>query len=141
MIEAPAAGLGDGLYCGRVVGAGDEHRGRVNAPGVGDAVILVFHQVPVLTGILVGMVATGVFTLPKGFSLTVTPEIDDLENADLHGHHAQLVGALNLAKALSSKLTANAELWASQNYDPSGTVRQYSADGAVAALGGRYNRW
>ena len=79
-----------------------------------------------------GLVGTGVFTLPTGFSLTLTPEIDALENASLDGHHAQVVGALNLSKTLSSKVTANAELWTSQNYDPSGTVRQFSADGAVA---------
>lgn len=81
-----------------------------------------------------GLVGTGVFTLPSGFSLTVTPEIDDLENANLDGHHAQLVGALSLGKTLSSKLTADAELWTAQNYDPAGHVRQYSADFALAWL-------
>ena len=79
-----------------------------------------------------GLVGTGVFTLPAGFSLTFTPEIDDLENANLDGHHAQVVSALNLSKTLSSKITANAELWTSQNYDPTGTVKQYSVDGAIA---------
>jgi hypothetical protein len=84
-----------------------------------------------------GLVATGVFTLSHEYSLTFTPEIDDLENADLQGHHAQLVAALSLAKPLSSKLTANAELWTAQNYDPSGTVRQYSVDGALAYAAAR----
>jgi hypothetical protein len=79
-----------------------------------------------------GLIGTGVFTLPAGFSLTFTPEIDDLENANLDGHHAQLVGAFNVSKTLSSKVTANAELWTAQNYDPSGTVRQYSVDTAIA---------
>jgi hypothetical protein len=79
-----------------------------------------------------GLIGTGVFTLPAGFSLTFTPEIDDLENANLDGHHAQLVGALNLSKTLSSKVTANAELWTAQNYEPLGTQRQYSLDGAIA---------
>lgn len=79
-----------------------------------------------------GLVATGVFTLSKEYSLTFTPEVDDIENGDLHGHHAQFVAALSLAKTLSSKLTANAEVWTSQNYDPSGTIRQYSFDGALA---------
>ena len=81
-----------------------------------------------------GLVATGVFTLPGGFSLTVTPEIDDLENAGLDGHHAQLVGAFNVGKTLSSKLTVSAELWTAQNYEPVGHVHQYSADFAVAFL-------
>ena len=79
-----------------------------------------------------GFVATGVFTLSHDYSLTFTPEVDDLENADLQGHHVQLSAALSLAKTLSSKLTANAELWTAQNYDPAGTVRQYSVDGAIA---------
>ena len=81
-----------------------------------------------------GLVGTGVFSLPQGFSVTITPEIDDLENSALDGHHAQLVGAFNVSKTLSSKLTAYAELWTSQNYDPDGTVRQYSADAAFAYL-------
>lgn len=79
-----------------------------------------------------GLAATGVFNLPAGFSLALTPEIDDLADADLHGRHAQLVGALNLGKSLSSKVTVNAELWGSRNYDPSATVTQYSADAAAA---------
>ena len=81
-----------------------------------------------------GLVGTGVFTLPAGFSLTVTPEIDALLDSDGHGHHAQYVGAFNVGKTLSPKLTAYAELWTAQNYDPAGHVRQYSADFAVAYL-------
>ena len=79
-----------------------------------------------------GLIGTGVFNLPAGFSLTFTPEIDDLENSNLDGHHAQFVGALNLSKTLSPKVTANAELWTALNYDPLGTVRQYSFDAAIA---------
>ena len=81
-----------------------------------------------------GLVGTGVFTLPAGFSMTITPEVDDLENTNLDGHHAQLVGAFNVGKTLSSKLTASAELWTSQNYDPAGHSHQYSADFALAYL-------
>lgn len=81
-----------------------------------------------------GVVGTGVFGLPDGFSLTVTPEVDALLDSDGHGHHAQFVGALNVSKTLSSKLTASAELWSAQNQDPAGHVRQYSADFALAYL-------
>jgi hypothetical protein len=81
-----------------------------------------------------GLVGTGVFTLPDGFSLTVSPEIDDLENGNFDGHHAQLVGAVNVGKSLSSTLTASVELWTAQDYDPSGHVDQYSADVALAYL-------
>ena len=83
-----------------------------------------------------GVVGTGVFSLPDGFSLTVTPEIDALLDGDGHGHHAQFVGALNVSKTLSSKLTASAELWTAQNQDPAGHIRQYSADFALAYLAG-----
>jgi len=83
-----------------------------------------------------GLIGTGVFSLPAGFSLTITPEVDALLDSDGHGHHAQYVGAFNIGKTLSSKLTAYAELWTAQNEDPAGHVRQYSADFAVAYLAG-----
>ena len=83
-----------------------------------------------------GIVGTGVFTLPDGFSLTVSPEVDALLDSDGHGHHAQFVGALNVSKTLSSKLTASAELWSAQNQDPAGHIGQYSADFALAYLAG-----
>lgn len=79
-----------------------------------------------------GLVGTGVFALPSGFTLTLTPEVDALLDSDGHGRHAQFVGAFNLGKSLSSKLTAYAELWTAQNEDPAGHVRQYSADFALA---------
>lgn len=44
----------------------------------------------------------------------------------------QLVGLVNLGRTLSPRLTAYAELWTARNYDPTGTVRQYSLDGALA---------
>ncbi len=81
-----------------------------------------------------GLVGTGVFEFPDGFSLTVSPEIDELENAALDGHHAQLVGAVNVAKSLSKTLTASAELWSARDDDPAGRVDQFSADVALAYL-------
>ena len=83
-----------------------------------------------------GVVGTGVFSLPDGFSLTVTPEVDALLDSDENGHHAQFVGALNVSKTLSSTLTASAELWSAQNQDPAGHIGQYSADFALAYLAG-----
>lgn len=81
-----------------------------------------------------GLIGTGVFSLADGFSLTLTPEVDALLDGDGHGHHAQYVGAFNIGKTLSSKLTASAEVWTAQNEDPDGHVKQYSADFAVAYL-------
>ena len=79
-----------------------------------------------------GIVGTGQFGLGNGFSLTVSPEADLLADADLHGRHVQLVGALNLGKSLSSSVSASVELWTAQNFDPAATVDQYSLDGGLA---------
>lgn len=81
-----------------------------------------------------GLVGTGQFSLPAGFNLTLSPEIDALEDGDLGGHHVQLAGVLNVGRSLSPTLSASAELATSQNYDPAGTIRQYSLDGGVALL-------
>lgn len=75
------------------------------------------------------------YTLPQGFTLTLGPEVDLLaDSTDLNDRHVQLVGTVNIGKTLSSTVTAYAELWTAQNYDPAGTIRQYSADVAVAWL-------
>lgn len=74
------------------------------------------------------------YSLSGGWTLTTGPELDVLADGDGSGKHVQLVATANVAKALSPKLTAYAELWTAQNYDPAGTSRQYSADLAVAYL-------
>lgn len=74
-----------------------------------------------------------VFSLPSGFTLNFGPEVDLLADGDGHGRHAQLVGVANLSRSFG-KATVYTELWTAQNYDPAGTVRQYSADVAVAYL-------
>ena len=79
-----------------------------------------------------GLIGTGQFGLGNGFTLTASPEIDLLSDGDLHGRHVQFVGALNLGKALTSNVSASVELWTAQNFDPSGTVHQYSIDGGLA---------
>lgn len=80
-----------------------------------------------------GVIAPVIFALPQGFTLNFGPEVDLLADADGHGHHAQLVGIANLSKSVG-KATFYAELWTGQNFDPATTVRQYSADVAVAYL-------
>ena len=79
-----------------------------------------------------GLIGTGQFGLGNGFTLTASPEIDLLSDGDLHGRHVQFVGALNLGKAVTSNVSASVELWTAQNFDPAGTVRQYSIDGGLA---------
>lgn len=75
------------------------------------------------------------YTLPHGWTLTTSPEVDLLaDSIDPGSRHAQLIGTANVGKALSGTVTAYAELWTAQNYDPAGTVRQYWADVALAWL-------
>ena len=82
-----------------------------------------------------GVIAPFNYSLPDGITLTIVPELDILANgANPTERHAQLVGLINLGFALTPKLTLYTELWTAQNYDPAATVRQYSADSALAYL-------
>jgi hypothetical protein len=73
------------------------------------------------------------YSLPGGFTLTTVPQLDLLEDFDGQGRHVQLIGLINLGKQFN-RTTLYGELWTAQNFDPSGTVRQYSADVAIAHL-------
>lgn len=81
-----------------------------------------------------GVVVPIQFSLPQSLTLTFAPELDVLADGDGSEKHVQLVGVMNIGKPLSSRITAYAELWTAWNYDPLGTVRQYSADVALAYL-------
>ena len=81
-----------------------------------------------------GVILPVIFTLPSGFTLNFGPEVDILADGDRHGHHANLVGIVNLSHAVGKKGTVYAEFWNSQNLDPAGHVHQYSADVAYAYL-------
>jgi len=72
--------------------------------------------------------------LPRGFTLTFGPEGDILADSDGHGHHAQLVGTVNVVKAVTSKLSLIGEFWAARNFDPVAHVTQTSADVAASYL-------
>ena len=50
-----------------------------------------------------------------------------------NGRHAGVTGLINIAKQFG-KFTLYNEIWTSQNYDPSGTVSQYSYDVSLAWL-------
>jgi len=81
-----------------------------------------------------GAVLSALTALPGKLTLAVVPEIDWLANADGSGRHAQITGLVNLSRPLDPRLTLYGELWAARNFDPAGTVRQYSADIALAWL-------
>ena len=86
-----------------------------------------------------GKVEAGM-TVPVGvslggpLSLGFAPELDWRADADGHGHHAAMVQLIDLGIAASSKLSLTAELWRQWDWDPAGTGKQASADGAVAYL-------
>ena len=64
----------------------------------------------------------------------IAPEVDVVADADGHGYHLAAVQAASIGVPLSKRLTVSAELWGAWDFDPSGTVRQYSADVAAALL-------
>jgi hypothetical protein len=75
------------------------------------------------------------YTIGKSpFSINLTPELDWAADADGHGHHAAMAQVIDLGWQLSEKLSISGELWGQWDWDPAGTTRQYSADGAVAYL-------
>lgn len=65
-------------------------------------------------------------------TVTFGPELDLLADADGEGHHAGLVNLVNVAFPVADGLTLVGELWSNYNFDPAGTVKQASADAALA---------
>lgn len=82
-----------------------------------------------------GAILAANIPLPKGFTLTVGPEVDILADGDLSGrHHASLTMLGNLSHGIGKKITVYGEFWTAQNLDPAGHVQQYSLDTALAYL-------
>jgi hypothetical protein len=73
----------------------------------------------------------------NGWQLSTTPEVDGLLDASGHGRHAQLINVIELNRDLPGGFTLGAEVWTSQNFDPLGTVSQYSADFDLAWVTGK----
>jgi hypothetical protein len=64
----------------------------------------------------------------------VAPELDLVADSDGSGYHLATAQAASLAVPLSDRLTVSGELWGAWDFDPAGTVRQYSLDAAAAFL-------
>ena len=62
------------------------------------------------------------------------PELDLVADADGSGYHLALADAVSFGLPVSQRLTLSGELWGAWDFDPSGTVRQYSIDAAAAYL-------
>ncbi|MCX9146024.1 transporter [Erythrobacter sp. WG] len=68
-------------------------------------------------------------------TLTLVPQLNLLADAIApEDRHLELQGVVNLAYPIAARTTMAVELWTSQNWDPAGTVRQYSADAALSYL-------
>ena len=82
------------------------------------------------------LLPTGIAIGRSPFSLGLTPELDWAADADGRGHHAAMAQVASLGWQANAKLNLSAELWGQWDWDPSGTGRQFSADGAIAYLVG-----
>jgi hypothetical protein len=68
-------------------------------------------------------------------TLTLVPQLNLLaDTLAPDDRHLEFQGVVNLAYPVAPRTTMAAELWTSQNWDPAGTVRQYSADAALSYL-------
>ena len=72
------------------------------------------------------------FALGGGVTATLGPEADLLADGDGDGRHFALVNLINLSGPIAPRLTLAGELWSNFNFDPAGTVKQASADAALA---------
>ncbi len=90
-------------------------------------------RIPVGNGAVEGGLIVPVnVKLSDSLTLTTVPEVDLYKNTADGGRHANMVQLINLAVALPGNFTLYGELWGDWNFDPAGTVTQYSADAALA---------
>jgi hypothetical protein len=121
----------------RIGGVGDlfvRYKQRLTGASAGTQVALLpFVKLPTArSGLGNGKVEGGLavpvnINLPQGFTLNFSPEADLLEDGDNSGRHINLQNIVNVGKQVG-KVTLAAEIWGAQNFDPAGTVQQYSVD-------------
>lgn len=75
-----------------------------------------------------GVVVPLQYALSDVWSLSLVPEVDVLKNQTDDGRHAASVAAFSITRAISAQVSATAEIWGNANFDPSGTIQQYSFD-------------
>lgn len=75
------------------------------------------------------------YAIPKSpLSIGLTPEVDWVADGDGRGHHAAMAQVASLGWQVTPKFSLSGEIWGQWDWDPAGTIRQASADGAVAYL-------
>jgi hypothetical protein len=78
-----------------------------------------------------GLVVPLVFKLSDSVSLTFDPEVDILENTYGGGRHPNMAQLADISWTIKT-VTLFGEVWSNVNFDPTGTVTQYSTDFSVA---------
>lgn len=127
----------------RAAGFGDVtilYKHRLTSDGAALAVAAFpFIKVPTAKRSLGNGKWEGGLLLPIGYSIpnsplsiASTPELDWLSDADGHGYHAAMAQVVNLSWAVTDKLNLSAEIWGQWDWDPAGTEKQASVDGALA---------
>jgi hypothetical protein len=126
----------------RVSGFGDlsvRYKHRISAESSAVQVaVLPFLKLPTArrglgNGAVEGGVAVPVsFALAGPVTMTLGPELDLLADVDRQGHHVAVVNLVNLSLPVAQRLIVIGELWSNLNFEPSGTIRQASADVAAA---------
>ncbi|MBE7218605.1 MAG: transporter [Caulobacteraceae bacterium] len=79
-----------------------------------------------------GMILPVNYKLTDKITLTTAPEVDAFKDSVGDGRHLNTAQLINVGYSLPHNVTIYGELWGDWNYDPVRTVRQYSADTAVA---------
>ncbi len=78
-----------------------------------------------------GLIAPISVNLPAKFALSLDPEVDLLKDQSGDGRHANVVNLIGMSHPVGP-LTLSAEAWSDVDFDPRGTLTQYSADFGVA---------
>lgn len=82
-----------------------------------------------------GMIVPVEWAIPRSsLSLTFSPELGLVADADGSGHHLAIAKAVSLEAALSSRLAIAFDLWGQWDRDPDGTVRRYAVGPSAAYL-------
>ena len=72
------------------------------------------------------------FALSGAVTMTLGPEADLLADGDERGRHIAIVNLVNVGGPIAPRVTLAGELWSNINLDPARTVKQVSADAALA---------
>jgi hypothetical protein len=79
-----------------------------------------------------GLIMPVNYKLTDTLTLTTVPEVDALKDSIGVGRHVNTAQLVNLGYSLPNNFTLYGELWGDWNFDNAGTIRQYSADTAIA---------